>query len=71
MRKKNKFFIIGSSGLIGNEVCKNLEEKNIEYFHSDKNLDITKKYFLKFLTKKKRAILLHPKKSLPLSLINS
>jgi len=59
MRKKNKFFIIGSSGLIGNEVCKNLEEKNIEYFHSDKNLDITKKYFLKFLTKKKPNIIIN------------
>lgn len=59
MRKKIKFFIIGSAGLIGKEICKNLDKKKIKFFHSDKKLDITKKSFYKFLSKKKPNILIN------------
>tara|TARA_A100001015_G_scaffold142748_2_gene158380 strand:+ start:2501 stop:3385 length:885 start_codon:yes stop_codon:yes gene_type:complete len=59
MRKKIKFYIIGSDGLIGKEICKNLEKKKIRYFHSDKKFDITKKPFFNILSKKKPNILVN------------
>lgn len=59
MRKKNKFFIVGSAGLIGKEICKNLEKKKIKYFHSDIKLDITKDPFLNLLSKNKPNILIN------------
>ena len=59
MRKESKFFIIGSSGLIGSKICSILKKKKIKYFHSDKNLDITKDKFIKHLKKKKPNILIN------------
>ena len=59
MRKENKFFIVGSAGLIGGEICKILKKKKIKFFHSDKNLDISKKSFFKILSKKKPNILIN------------
>ncbi len=59
MRKENKFFIVGSSGLIGSEICRGLQKRNIKYFHSDKNLDITKNKFINYLKRKKPNILIN------------
>ena len=59
MKKENKFFIIGSAGLIGSEVCRILKKKIFKYVHSDKNLDISKKPFFMFLSKKKPNILIN------------
>ena len=31
MRKENKFFIVGSAGLIGGEICKILKKKKLNF----------------------------------------